>query len=1726
MTKGQDAPGTKRGWAAATLAIGIALGVCEGDAQAEVLASNLGQTASNHDIPDNYDEVYQNVTTGNHALGYKITSVEVHGNELQFGIVFPPNPVHLLIMLAEDVGSFTNEDVQTLTGASNAGCDDDGDNCTGVRFLPAGGSTVTVDANAEYAFVVSGTSELDGLVMSTTTSDNEDSGSWSMANKFNYITTGFPGSTGEVDRALRMEIRGEKRGSKEARLESLTLRDGEGNSLTLDPTFSSDTESYSIEVPFGVSRITIEAGTKHDGATTALPADDDGGTQGTQVDLDVGSNTISVKVTAENDTATKTYTVTVERDAGDDATLKSLSFETLDGGRVLLGSPFSPSETSYFGEVPHADDQVTVAAETTDEDASLALPNDANAEAQGIQVALDVGDNDIPITVTGANGTATMTYTMTVRRLAANVAATGAPVIEGSFRVGETLTVNRGTVADENGLQEGGFHYRWIRIEGTAETAISAAQGTTYTLTEADKGSRIKVVATFRDLVGYQEQRSSETHPARGTISRAKPPPCTTSQADETWCANMTVGSWHTEVNGSWAHGEYSETVVETSERERGYRRDRCAGRLAVSDPHLVDERTAGDTCYGEMSDDDFTVSGTTYTIKGLYHFTQYAWLRLDFTSTVNLTKLNGLSFVVDGTEYRMADRRRPGTARASRVEWPARLTGNMGWTVPGTVRVTLKTASSMQEAHDPPEVSGSPAVARPGSDGEWNAGDTVEVTLTFSEAVDVNTGGGVPSIGIALGGTEARTAAYTSGSGTTKLVFEHELAKTEGDHGIMGVTPNSLALNGGTIRSGTTGADAVLTHAGALVQGAAIRDSPKPVVSIEAPTTTPVAEGTPLVFTLRRTEPTAAALSVNISVTETGDALAAPRPTTVAFAAGAAETPLRIPTVDDETVEDASRLTVTLSAGSGYTVDSSARNAEGVVESDDIEPMTARWTELPAEHDGSTPLWVRFAFSHEPDGYSYETVHKHLFDVAGGAIVKAKRAVKGSNLGWAMRIQPSGGGDVTLDAKATTGCAAARSACDRDGRKFDGALEATITGPPLLGVADATVHEEEGATLDFVVTLGRARSETTTVDYATSDGTARAGEDYTAVSGTLTFEARERSKTVPVSVHGDAHDEGPETLTLTLSNASGAWIDDATATGTIVNTDPVPKAWIARFGRTVAEQVLEAVEARMRAPRQREAVVSLGGERIGLGPLFGTGRDASAADGASRGDGDGEARSVRAAEEGEAEREAADLADWLKGAADTDGQPLDGTRTMEQRELLLGSSFSLTAGTADGGFVSMWGRGAVTHFDGREGALALDGEVTSAMLGTDWRRGRWTTGLVLAHSLGAGGYGGGEAGGGTISAALTGLYPWFSHALTDRLEAWGAAGYGAGSLTLEPGYGPAIRTDLDLWMAAAGLRGTIVGPGSVSPGSGPGAGGPGGGPFGRLTLTAKTDAMIAGTSTDAVSGSSPGGRLAEEEAEATRLRLGLEGALPVALGDGAVLTPGFELGVRHDGGDAETGFGADIGASLSWTDPKRGLSAKLLGRGLLVHEADGFRERGLSGAFSWDPVEGERGPRVSLTQTVGGASSGGAEALLGRTTMEGLAANDNLPGSGTGGDDLRSRRLDLALGYGFGVLDDRWTAIPELGLGLADTGRDQRLGWRLVERVSRGLAMELALEGTRHEQAGGGDPERGLAAGAGWRLTGPGAGSFELRLKAAMRGTANDAPAQHEAGLHVTARW
>ena len=234
---------------------------------------------------------------------------------------------------------------------------------------------------------------------------------------------------------------------------------------------------------------------------------------------------------------------------------------------------------------------------------------------------------------------------------------------------------------------------------------------------------------------------------------------------------------------------------------------------------------------------------------------------------------------------------------------------------------------------------------------------------------------------------------------------------------------------------------------------------------------------------------------------------------------------------------------------------------------------------------------------------------------------------------------------------------------------------------------------------------------------------------------------------------------------------------------------------------------------------------------------------------------------------------------------------------------------------------------------------------------------------------------------------------------------------------------------------------------------------------------------MVVRTASDALSGA--GGTLAAADSKTTRLRFGFEGSRPFRLGDGSVLTPGIEIGVRRDGGDAENGFGTEIGAGLAWADPKRGLGAELRGRGLLSHEAQGFRQRGLAGALTWNPVAGDRGPRLSLTRTLGVPAQRGPNTPLAPTTLTGPASNE--PGNGLG-----ERRLEARFGYGFPAFGGRFTSTPEIAVGLSDAGRDYSLGWRLVRGgdTPDGSALELVVEARRRESASGRNDPPGHAVG------------------------------------------
>ncbi len=726
----------------------------------------------------------------------------------------------------------------------------------------------------------------------------------------------------------------------------------------------------------------------------------------------------------------------------------------------------------------------------------------------------------------------------------------------------------------------------------------------------------------------------------------------------------------------------------------------------------------------------------------------------------------------------------------------------------------------------------------------------------------------------------------------------------------------------------------------------------------------------------------------------------------------------------------------------------------------------------VPTTHDGTSDIDLRIAFSEEPHDLSYVTLRDSAFEVTNGDVTGARRLNPPSNIAWEITVAPAGSDDVTISLPETTDCADNDAICTEDERMLANPLHTVIQGPPVeVSVEDARVEEGPGAVLAFVVTLSRAANGVLSVDYATADGSALAGVDYTASSETLTFQAGESSKTIEVGVLEDLHDEGEETLTLTLSNLSGGHVSlaDAEATGTIVNSDPLPRALLARFGRTAAVHVVEHVEARLQAPRAPGIEGRVGGRELRRGMERDIALDFLRQLGGTAGAspaGAGAHDPMPGAAAGTGMRGTPGPAGGgvAMGAAGPMGLGADGVTGqgllpmgLGGGDLLTGSAVALNRETR-GGILSFWSRGAQSRFAGREGTLGLSGDVRTTIVGADYARGPLLAGLSLGHSRGLGEYAGVATG--QVASSVTGLYPWLGYQATDRLTVWGVAGYGAGGMLLTPAAGPALESGLSMAMAAAGTRGELV------PGGGTG-----------FELAFKADALWVGTATDGVDG--PTGRLAATAATATRVRTGLEGSRGYTLAGRLSLTPSVEVGLRHDGGDAETGAGLDLGTGLIVSDSSTGLSVDVRVRTLLVHQAAGFSERGVALSLSYNPTPSTPlGLTARVAPSWGGQATSGAEALWGSETMAGMAH----------GGLAQGNRFDAEVGYGLPV-GSRFVGTPRFAVGTSEYGRDYRLGYGLGVLNRERLNVELSVDAQRRESQMQGGASNGVhgRATVGW---------------------------------------
>ena len=171
------------------------------------------------------------------------------------------------------------------------------------------------------------------------------------------------------------------------------------------------------------------------------------------------------------------------------------------------------------------------------------------------------------------------------------------------------------------------------------------------------------------------------------------------------------------------------------------------------------------------------------------------------------------------------------------------------------------------------------------------------------------------------------------------------------------------------------------------------------------------------------------------------------------------------------------------------------------------------------------------------------------------------------------------------------------------------------------------------------------------------------------------------------------------------------------------------------------------------------------------------------------------------------------------------------------------------------------------------------------------------------------------------------------------------------------------------------------------------------------------------------------------------------------------LVTPIAELGLRVDGGDAETGAGLELGAGLRYARGPVSIEGQF--RGLVAHMASGYEEWGASGAVRVNPSEFGRGLTFSLAPVWGNAGSQ-AERLWRARDASGLEPE---------GEFEANARLEAEVGYGFGISNTRGLVTPYTGLSLAEeAGKTVRAGarWNLAPGAVMGL------EGNRQDGAYG----------------------------------------------------
>jgi Ca2+-binding RTX toxin-like protein len=332
----------------------------------------------------------------------------------------------------------------------------------------------------------------------------------------------------------------------------------------------------------------------------------------------------------------------------------------------------------------------------------------------------------------------------------------------------------------------------------------------------------------------------------------------------------------------------------------------------------------------------------------------------------------------------------------------------------------------------------------------------------------------------------------------------------------------------------------------------------------------------TNLIYTFTRTGNIANALTVNYNIggsatfntdyTQTGATSFTGTTGTITFAAGSSTKTLTINPTADTTLESNETVALTLAAGSGYTVGTTTA-VTGTITNDDTR-VTLAVAPTSVNENGTTNLvytFTRTGITTNALTVNYSVGGSATFNTdytqAGAASFTATTGTitfaAGSTTAT-LTIDPTA--DNTFESNETVALTLATGTGYTVGTTT--AVTGTIINDDSLPIINLSGNQTivEGLTslqnVSYTVTLSNPSSQPITVNYATANGTATAGTDYTNTSGTLTFNSGVTSQVINIPILNDSINEANETFTLTLTNPTNATLGSGTtATTTITDT-------------------------------------------------------------------------------------------------------------------------------------------------------------------------------------------------------------------------------------------------------------------------------------------------------------------------------------------------------------------------------------------------------------------------------------------------------------------------------------------------------------------------------------------------------------------------------------------